>query len=218
MRETKRAVALCAVTAFALTLASSSVLIGEAAPDQKTAVEQAAASSEATTQDPRLVVTLNGQLVADGEAPAAAKAQSTAPKAVLKPGPAPKAPPTGATKGRALAAKALSYQGVPYRWAGMSSRGMDCSGLVSRVLQETGVKAPHNAAALSKLGRPVRYNDLQRGDLVFFKTRGHRIGHVGVYLGNNRFVHASSGTGRVVVTSFSDPYYSRRLVCARRVH
>lgn len=216
MRETKRAAALCAVSALTLMLASSSVLIGETAPNQQK-VEQATAAPapQAAAQGSLVVVSLNGHPVtADGK-PAAAK---PAPKPVLEPGPAPKLPPTSVTKGHKLAAKALSYQGVPYRWAGMTSRGMDCSGLVSRVLKDTGVKAPHNAAALSKLGVPVSYKDLQRGDLVFFKTRGHRIGHVGVYLGDDRFVHASSGTGRVVVTSLSDPYYSRRLVCARRVH
>jgi len=112
---------------------------------------------------------------------------------------------------------ALRYRGVPYRYAGMSSRGMDCSGLVARVLQAHGIRAPHNSRALFQLGKPVSRGELKADDLVFFSTRGRGISHVGIYLGGGKFVHASSGGGRVQVSSLDSGYYAKRFVGARRL-
>lgn len=112
---------------------------------------------------------------------------------------------------------ALKYRGVPYRYAGMSSRGMDCSGLVARVLQAHGMRAPHNSRALFRLGKPVSRAELKPDDLVFFSTRGQGVSHVGIYLGEGKFVHASSGGGRVQVSSLDSGYYARRFVGARRI-
>jgi cell wall-associated NlpC family hydrolase len=120
-------------------------------------------------------------------------------------------------RGNELADTARQFKGVRYRWAGMSSRGMDCSGLVARVLRANGIRAPHNAAGLFKLGKPVRFEELQPGDLLFFKTSRRGISHVGMYVGDDKFIHASSGAGRVVTTSIYDPYYSQRLKGARRL-
>jgi hypothetical protein len=94
---------------------------------------------------------------------------------------------------------------------------MDCSGLVYRVMRDMGRNVPHNAAALSNTGVPVSYNQLRKGDLLFFHTTSARVGHVGIYTSSGNFVHASSGAGRVVVTSLRDQYYAKRLVGARRV-
>jgi len=116
-----------------------------------------------------------------------------------------------------LVETALSYRGVPYRYAGMSSRGMDCSGLVARVLRLHGVMAPHNSRQLFKLGTPVSRAELRPGDLVFFRTRGRSISHVGIYIANGQFVHASSGGGRVQIDSLDSGYYAQRLVGARRL-
>ncbi|MEI6519357.1 MAG: C40 family peptidase [bacterium] len=112
---------------------------------------------------------------------------------------------------------ALAFLGTPYSRGGISSRGMDCSGLVYRVMRDMGRDVPHNAAALSNTGIPVSRNQLKKGDLLFFHTTSARIGHVGIYTSNGNFVHASSGAGRVVVTPLSDEYYSNRLVGARRI-
>ncbi len=112
---------------------------------------------------------------------------------------------------------ALTFLGTPYSRGGISSRGMDCSGLVYRVMRDMGRNVPHNAAALSNTGIPVSRNQLRKGDLLFFHTTGAKIGHVGIYTSNGNFVHASSGAGRVVVTSLNDEYYSNRLVTARRI-
>jgi len=112
---------------------------------------------------------------------------------------------------------ALRYRGVPYRYAGMSSRGMDCSGLVARVLQAHGIRAPHNSRALFQLGKAVSRAEMKPDDLVFFRTRGRGISHVGIYLGEGKFVHASSGGGRVQVDCLDSGYYAKRLVGARRL-
>jgi cell wall-associated NlpC family hydrolase len=119
--------------------------------------------------------------------------------------------------GRALVGTARRFTGVRYRWAGMSSRGMDCSGFIARVLRSHNIRAPHNAAQLFQLGQPVTYEELQPGDLLFFQTSRRGISHVGMYVGNNEFIHASSGAGRVITTSLRDPYYAKRLKGARRL-
>jgi cell wall-associated NlpC family hydrolase len=123
----------------------------------------------------------------------------------------------GVVDGPKLGDSALRYRGVPYRYAGMSSRGMDCSGLVARVLQAHGVRAPHNSRALYKLGTTVSRAKLKADDLVFFSTRGRGISHVGIYLGGGKFVHASSGGGRVQVDSLDSGYYAKRFAGARRL-
>jgi len=128
--------------------------------------------------------------------------------------PDPQAPEASGTQ---LVQTASLYEGVRYRWAGMSSRGMDCSGLIARVLQAHGIRAPHNSSQLYSLGRAVSRYDLQPGDLLFFSTRRRGIGHVGLYIGDGKFIHASSGAGRVITTSIDDPYYARRYVGARRL-
>jgi len=116
-----------------------------------------------------------------------------------------------------FAQAALEYRGVRYRWGGMSTRGMDCSGLVALVLRDYGIKAPHNAKALYKLGKSVSRENLQPGDLVFFHTTRPGISHVGIAIGNGKFVHASSSKGRVRVDRLDTGYYSQRLVGAKRV-
>jgi peptidoglycan endopeptidase LytE len=112
---------------------------------------------------------------------------------------------------------ALQYRGVPYRYAGMTTRGMDCSGLVARVLGLHGIEAPHNSRAQYELGRPVPVDELQAGDLVFFHTTRPGISHVGIYIGDSQFIHASSGGGRVRIDRLDRGYYQSRLVGARRV-
>ena len=99
----------------------------------------------------------------------------------------------------------------------MSSRGFDCSGLVARVLRTHGIRAPHNSAAMYRLGKSVRKSSLKAGDLVFFRTRGRRISHVGIYTSGGYFVHASTGQRQVRLDSLRTGYYARRYVGARRL-
>jgi peptidoglycan DL-endopeptidase CwlO len=107
---------------------------------------------------------------------------------------------------------ALRYLGTPYRWAGASPSGFDCSGFVMYVYGKIGIALPHNGAQLWGLGRFVPRNRLEPGDVVFF----HGLGHVGIYIGNGRFVH-SPQTGDVVkISRFSDGWYASTYVGARR--
>ncbi len=129
----------------------------------------------------------------------------------------PKTQTAAAKPNDGLVETALGYRGVRYRYGGITTRGLDCSGLVFRVLQNHGIKAPHNSRALYKLGKAIARGNLRSGDLVFFHTRGRGISHVGMYIGNGKFVHASSSKGRVRVDRLDDGYYARRYVGARRV-
>ena len=115
---------------------------------------------------------------------------------------------------------AVSLVGSPYRLGGTSpDTGLDCSGFVDHVFrQTTGIQLPHNSLAISEATRPLDQADLQPGDLVFFNTLNHAFSHVGIYLGDDRFVHAtSSRTGAVMVSRLSDRYWHERFDGARRV-
>lgn len=115
---------------------------------------------------------------------------------------------------------AVSLVGSPYLLGGTSPEaGLDCSGFVGYVFrQTTGVNLPHDSLAISKVSQPLAQTDLQPGDLVFFNTLNRAFSHVGIYLGDDRFVHASSSrTGSVMVSSLHDRYWQKRFEGARRV-
>jgi len=117
-----------------------------------------------------------------------------------------------------LLKSARSFRGVRYRWGAMSRSGTDCSGFTSQVYRSIGVRLPRVSGAQATVGAPVSRNQLKKGDLVFFRTmRGKRISHVGMYIGGGKFIHASSGGGKVQIDSLSQGYYSNRFVTARRV-
>ncbi|WP_370643048.1 C40 family peptidase [Bordetella sp. LUAb4] len=119
-----------------------------------------------------------------------------------------------------MAGEALNYLGIRYRFGGSSpSTGFDCSGLVSYVAQQSlGLKLPRNAADIyQKVGMSVARNELQVGDLVFFNTMGRRYSHVGIYLGDDRFVHSPSAGGKVRIESMELAYWSKRYNGARRI-
>ncbi len=98
---------------------------------------------------------------------------------------------------------ARSFSGVPYVWAGTSRSGVDCSGFTRAVLQRLGVSLPHNAGEQRGNGTRIRMGHLRPGDLLFFGPRSWP-GHVGIYVGRGRFIHASSARGRVVVSDLSE--------------
>ncbi|MFM1655265.1 C40 family peptidase [Brevibacillus sp. B_LB10_24] len=107
--------------------------------------------------------------------------------------------------------------GVPYKTAGTTTKGFDCSGFTQYVFQALDVEIPHSSASQYELGTAVSKDELQPGDLVFFNTNGHSISHVGIYIGDNMFAHSETGKG-VTKTSLNDPYYwSKRYVGAKRV-
>src|SRR6478609_8947455 len=114
---------------------------------------------------------------------------------------------------------ALSLVGIDYRYGGESpDRGLDCSGLVRYVFQQvTGVTLPRTTREQSTIGDQVGMADLLPGDLVFFNTRRFAYSHVGIYLGDNRFIHAPSQGGDVEIATFSAAYWQKRFNGARRL-
>ncbi|MDX9994800.1 MAG: C40 family peptidase [Rhodocyclaceae bacterium] len=115
--------------------------------------------------------------------------------------------------------EALEYLGIRYRRGGSTPEtGFDCSGFVRYVFNESlGLELPHNAMAISRAGERVEKSELMPGDLVFFNTMRRAFSHVGIYLGNNRFIHAPRSGTRVRIEDMGDRYWSRRYNGARRV-
>jgi len=109
--------------------------------------------------------------------------------------------------------------GVDYRYGGGSyGSGFDCSGLVAHVFREAyGIELPHNARAQSEFGVHVSLSELRAGDLVFYNTQHSPFSHVGIYLGDGRFVHAPKTGAQVRVESISGAYWMRRFDGARRI-
>jgi cell wall-associated NlpC family hydrolase len=147
--------------------------------------------------------------------------------ATIGPGPAAAAPrtspdteerlrerPDPETPGERAARIAVKAVGVPYRWGGESPEtGFDCSGLVRWAYGRIGVELPHNSYALYQVGRSVPRNRMEPGDVLFFEG----LGHVGLYLGRGRMVHAPQ-TGRdVEIVRLGATNYGSRLIGARRM-
>ena len=127
---------------------------------------------------------------------------------------------TNNIKGQQVVRQALHYKGTRYKFGGASKKGMDCSGLVSRVWTDLKLKKlPRASSALYNSGKPVHLAELEPGDLVFFKnTYKPGISHVGVYAGSNKFVHAANRRKGVTITRLSDPYYQLHYAGARRLY
>ncbi len=118
------------------------------------------------------------------------------------------------SNGSRVAAITMRYLGVPYKWGSATpARGLDCSGLVLRVYAELGVELPHYAAAQYEIGMPVERTALQPGDLVFFRD----LEHVGIYIGNDYFIHAPRTGDVVKIALLTDPYYVQQWFGARRI-
>ena len=114
-----------------------------------------------------------------------------------------------------LTRSALRFLGVPYVFGGTSRSGFDCSGYVQHVFAMLGVTLPRTADAQYDAGRRVT-GGMRPGDLVFFQTYAAGASHVGIYLGHDKFVHASSSHG-VMVSSLHDSYWAARYIGAKRV-
>ena len=156
--------------------------------------------------------------------PAAARAGPGKRPADARPPAAQEAParqvsaPAPASLGSEAALRAVALVGVPYRWGGSRpATGLDCSGLVHHVFGEIGLATPRDTRGLARSGRKVARRHLQPGDLVFFNTLGRAYSHVGIYLGNGRFVHAPSKGSAVRIESISGSYWRARYNGARRL-
>lgn len=115
--------------------------------------------------------------------------------------------------------EAMSLVGIPYRYGGNTpDSGFDCSGLVRYVVaRAAGVNLPRTTADMSSIGTPLERDDLASGDLIFFNTTGRAHSHVGIYVGQGKFVHAPNTGGTVRLESLYIPYWARRIDGVRRV-
>jgi len=117
--------------------------------------------------------------------------------------------------------KAKSFLGTPYVWGATGPNKFDCSGFTQWVYRDVGIKIPRVSRDQARVGEYVRYENLRRGDMVFFDTKKHRQGkvtHVGIYLGNGDFIHASSAGKKVVIYNFNKKeFYKKRFLWGRRV-
>jgi cell wall-associated NlpC family hydrolase len=130
-------------------------------------------------------------------------------------------PPTQAqgytpAAGEEAAGMALSMVGKPYKYRGDTPAGFDCSGLVRYSYLAAGVSLPHGTRELRKATRPVELRNARKGDLLFFLQEGKNYSHVGIYTGDNEFVHAASSGKTVRKDSLTDPYWEKHFLDARR--
>jgi murein DD-endopeptidase len=118
--------------------------------------------------------------------------------------------------GQEAARQALAMLGTPYLYGGHTREGFDCSGLIHYSYRQIGVELPRSTSDLKKHSRPVSEKNLERGDLLFFHQPGKRSSHVGLYIGNERFVHAPSTGKYVHISELSNPYWRKHFAGARR--
>ncbi len=116
-----------------------------------------------------------------------------------------------------LKKSAYGFLGTRYRFGGSSRSGIDCSSFVQHVFKELEVSLPRTAREQFEVGSAVAPGDLQKGDLIFFATYASYPSHVGIYLGNNKMIHASSRDRKVVISSLNTSYYRSRFLGAKRI-
>lgn len=121
------------------------------------------------------------------------------------------------TMGERIADTARSLIGTPYRYGGEGPSGFDCSGLTYYVFGRYGYQLPRQAESQMDVGRHVGRKKLQPGDLVFFKVTWYGSYHVGIFLGDGRFIHAPRSGKKVEIQRLDDDYYDRKYYTARRI-
>ncbi len=136
--------------------------------------------------------------------------------------PEEKSPPPAETTrqtGRAdIVEMAKSYIGTPYKSGGTTRQGLDCSGLTLAIYRKFNIQLPRTSFNQSKFGQQIPRSALQPADLVFFKTtRRAIVSHVGIYIGQGRFIHTSTRNRRVQIDKLGNKYFASRFVTARRV-
>ena len=135
---------------------------------------------------------------------------------------APEVPePTTVRASNEVASQAVVYAremlGKPYRYAGDSPDGFDCSGLVKYSYGRAGISMPRDTQSQHRMSVLVSTHGLREGDLLFFDQEGKKKSHVGIYLGHGRFIHAPSSGGKVRIDSLNAEFWKKHFVEARRV-
>ena len=127
-------------------------------------------------------------------------------------------PVTPIDKGQKIAELARAMLGSPYKYGGNSPSGFDCSGLVFYTHGKLGIPAPRTSLQQFRTAKAISSTQLRSGDLVFFKLNKHKVSHVGIYIGQGRFVHAPVSGKRVSVNNLHDEFWKPRFVGAGRLH
>ena len=129
--------------------------------------------------------------------------------------------PTTVRASNEIASKAIDYAkemlGKPYKYAGATPDGFDCSGLVKYSYGRAGIALPRDTQSQRRLSVLVSMRSLREGDLLFFDQEGKKTSHVGMYIGNGRFIHAPSSGGKVRTDSISAEFWKKHFVEARRI-
>lgn len=203
--------------------------LGSAAPGNRSAAAPSAAAELLRIQMMQTFLSLSGE--AEGQAPEALPALEALlagsartcrlPASVASspiPGlEAPAAEMSAADPALAVETTAESYLGTPYRFGGEGADGIDCSSFVQKVFRKNQIELPRTAREQSKVGTDVAPGDLRKGDLLFFHTYASYPSHVGIYLGNGKMIHASSGHGEVAISEVNSDFYRNRFMGAKRV-
>ncbi|CAA6812519.1 MAG: NLP/P60 family protein [uncultured Sulfurovum sp.] len=125
------------------------------------------------------------------------------------------------TKEDKILETARKFLGVKYIWAANGPSAFDCSGFTKYVFKKSGISLPRYSGHQANMGKKIKFSQMQKGDLVFFDTTKKftkKVNHVGIFIGNNKFIHASSGGKKVMITSFSKKkFYKNKFLYARRV-
>jgi cell wall-associated NlpC family hydrolase len=174
-------------------------------------VGSAACAARAGVPRPFPVATRSPENVPGPIEPVEPPAESTPPEAD------PASLPEPAPASHRIIQTALEFIGAPYRNGGSDPSGFDCSGFVQYVFARHGALLPREAREQYERGQTIDLEGVRPGDLVFFETVGHGASHVGIALGNGRFIHAPSSRGVVRVEPYTAAYWARRFVGARRL-
>jgi len=152
-----------------------------------------------------LAITVLGLLAGCSSTPPAAQERASSSQTL----------PARTSVGRRAAAIALDQVGIPYRYGGSTPSGFDCSGLVQYSYSKVGKRVPRTTGQLWSATQPVARSDIRAGDVLFFNIEG-KMSHVGLYLGEDRFVHAPSSGRTVAIGSLNSPYYRAAFIRAGR--